>query len=187
MSRIGKQPITIPAGVEANLKGRELEIKGPGGTLSLSLHEAIEVKIGDQKIEVSPAPKGAPLGAKEGSKALWGTYRSHINNMVWGVTEGYTKLLEIHGVGYRAQIEGDKIILLIGFSHPVEIKAPQGINFSVDKNEIGVSGIDKQKVGEIAARIRAVRKPEPYKGKGIRYKGEEIRRKVGKRAAGSEG
>jgi len=176
MSRIGKKPIEIPEVVEVKIEGQLVFIKGPKGELSQAIRPEIKVEVKESKILVSPQKE-----TKETS-AFWGMTRALLYNMVKGVMEGYEKKLEIEGVGYRASIEGDQLVLNIGFSHPVKIKQPAGIKFSVDKNVISVSGIDKGLVGEMAAEIRRVRPPEPYKGKGIRYAGEQVRRKLGKKA-----
>jgi len=183
MSRIGKQPITIPDGVEVKVDkaaGGEIRIKGPKGELVRPVPDEIEVAIKDKEIVVGIKKK------TNNAPALWGLLRTLIANMIEGVTQGFEKKLEIEGVGYRAALENDKLILSLGFSHPVEIKAPDGIEFKVEKNLITVSGIDKQLVGQVAADIRSKRKPEPYKGKGIHYLGEEIRRKAGKKVVGTE-
>jgi large subunit ribosomal protein L6 len=179
MSRIGKQPIKIPDGVTAEMKDGEFKVKGPKGELSFQLRPEIETVIKAHQIVTNIKQK------TKQSNAFWGLTRSLIFNAVKGVTEGYQKQLEIQGVGYKAKVEGDELVLEAGFSHPVNVKKPEGIEFFVSKNIITVSGIDKQLVGEMAAQIRAVRPPEPYKGKGIRYLGEEVIRKVGKRAAGT--
>ena len=180
MSRIGKQPIKIPEGVDVNIDQDEIKIKGPKGELIQEIPDEIKVETKDNEILVSLKKK------TKNSSALWGLLRTLIANMIEGVINGYQKQLEIEGVGYRVVLEGDKLVLSLGFSHPVEVKAPQGIEFKVEKNLITVSGIDKQLVGQIAADIRAKRKPEPYKGKGIHYLGEVIRRKAGKKAVGTE-
>ncbi len=174
MSHIGKKVISIPAGVTARLEGGGIAITGPKGQLSFSIHPLIEVAIGDNTITCS-----IKRMTKQ-SKALWGTTRARIQNLVTGVTEGFSKQLEMHGVGYRASLKGKDIELLIGFSHPVLFPAPEGVTFAVQKEVITVSGIDVQQVGEMAAQLRAIRPPVPDKGKGIRYTGEIIRRIVGK-------
>ncbi len=185
MSRIGKKPIIIPKDVQVSIDD-QISIKGPKGELKRDLPDLLEVK--EKKTEQGAEKELIVVPKKENKKiyALWGLYRSLIAGMVEGVVHGVEKKLEIIGVGYRAEVQGDKLVLNIGFSHPVEIKAPQGIEFKVEKNLITISGIDKQLVGQTAAEIRAVRKPEPYKGKGIRYQGEEVRRKAGKKTASSE-
>lgn len=176
MSRVGKRPILIPEGVEVKTEDRKITIKGPKGELSYEVHSEIEVQVEGEKISISPSKK-----AKK-TKALWGLTRTLIANMIEGVTKGYEKKLAIEGLGYRASLEEKDLTILVGFTHPVKIKAPEGINFSVEKNIITVSGINKELVGQISAKIRKIRPPEPYKGKGIRYLGEIIKRKVGKRA-----
>ncbi|HHU40563.1 MAG TPA: 50S ribosomal protein L6 [Propionibacterium sp.] len=177
MSRIGKLPIAIPNGVEITVDGQDVQVKGPKGTLGLTVSEPIKVARNDQgQIEVT-----RPDDERE-SRSLHGLTRTLVNNMVIGVTEGYEKKLEIVGVGYRVISKGpQQLEFQLGFSHPVIIDAPEGITFTVEKpTAFSVSGIDKQVVGEVAANIRKLRKPEPYKGKGVRYAGERIRRKVGK-------
>lgn len=184
MSRIGKQPITIPKEVELKISQHQIIVKGPKGELSQSIPCQIKLDLhesGDEKELVV-----IPQSKSKNTSALWGLFRSLISNMAEGVINGFEKKLEIEGVGYRVSLDGDKLILNIGYSHPVEIQAPSGIEFKVEKNLITVFGIDKQLVGQTAAKIRAQRKPEPYKGKGIHYLGEEIRRKPGKKAVGTE-
>lgn len=181
MSKIGKKPIEIPKGVEVNINNNIIKVKGPKGELSLKLSPRINVEKNDEKIIVSK--KG---DAKE-LKMMWGTTNVLIANMIKGVSSGFEKRLEIHGVGYRANVLGKDLSLTLGFSHPVVFKAPEKIEFRVEKNEIIISGIDKEKIGQIAAKIRDLRKPEPYKGKGIRYKGEIVRRKSGKAVQAAEG
>lgn len=177
MSRIGKLPITIPAGVEVKLTGQDVEVKGPKGTLSLTVSDPIRVGKNDAgEIEVT-----RPDDERE-SRSLHGLTRTLVNNMIIGVTQGYEKKLEIVGVGYRVISKGpQQLEFNLGFSHPVTVDAPEGITFTVEKpTAFSVQGIDKQAVGEVAANIRKLRKPEPYKGKGVRYAGEHVRRKVGK-------
>ena len=177
MSRIGKLPIAIPAGVEVTLDGQDVQVKGPKGTLNLTVREPITIARNDEgQIEVS-----RPDDERE-SRSLHGLTRTLVNNMVIGVTEGYEKKLEIVGVGYRVISKGpQQLEFQLGSSHPVIIDAPEGVTFVVEKpTAFSVQGIDKQVVGEVAANIRKLRKPEPYKGKGVRYAGERIRRKVGK-------
>lgn len=177
MSRIGLKPIEIPEGVEVKINGNTVVVKGPKGELSKDIHENIEVVIEDNTVIVK-----RENDLKE-NRSLHGTSRSLIGNMVEGVRNGYERHLEIIGVGYRAQKQGDKLIVGAGYSHPVELDPIDGIEIEVPKNtEIIVKGIDKELVGKIAANIRAIRSPEPYKGKGIRYKGEHVRRKEGKTA-----
>jgi len=179
MSRIGKKPISIPSGVEIKIEGSKIFVKGSKGELSLGLRREVKVEKDDEKIVVSPGKKS------KNTKAFWGLYRALIANMVKGVSEGFEKKLEIRGVGYKARVEGENLILNVGFSHEVKIKKPEGIDFSVEKNIITISGARKEKVGQIAAKIRDIRPPEPYKGKGIRYLGEEVRTKVAKKAVAS--
>ena len=178
MSRIGKLPVSVPAGVEVSINGNEVTVKGPKGELTRSFYSALTIEQAeDNSIVVS-----RPDDERE-SRAQHGLTRTLINNMVIGVSEGYSKTLELVGVGYRAAFKGDKLEMNLGFSHPVIVEKPEGINFECpDQAKIVVSGIDKQQVGQVAADIRKWRKPEPYKGKGIRYQGEHIRRKEGKTA-----
>lgn len=178
MSRIGKQAIKIPAGVEITIQGSLVVVKGAKGQLEKTFDEVINIEKKENEIIVSPKRE------TETSQALWGLTRALIANMATGVSEGFSKKLEIHGVGYRAAVQGKKLVLNVGFSHPVEVEAPEGIDFAVEKNIIIVSGIDNQLIGKVAAEIREFRKPEPYKGKGIRYEGEAVRRKAGKKAIG---
>jgi large subunit ribosomal protein L6 len=175
MSRIGRLPIAVPAGVDVAIDGREVTVKGPKGTLSRTLNPEIAVaREGDQLIVTRPSE------AKT-HKQLHGLTRTLVNNMVVGVTAGYRKGLEINGVGYRAALVGGKLQLNLGYSHPIEIDPPTGISFEVENpTHLAVLGIDKELVGQVAARVRATRKPEPYKGKGVRYAGEQVRRKAGK-------
>lgn len=175
MSRIGKKPIEIPAGVEITITGQKVSVKGPKGELVLKVRPEIKVEMKDNKILVS--------AQQEEAKAFWGLTRALLANMVRGVVKNFEKKLEIVGVGNRAVMEGQALVLSVGFSHPVKVPAPQGIVFSVEKNIITIQGPDTGLVGQTAANIRKVRPPEPYKGKGIRYFGEEIKLKEGKRAA----
>jgi large subunit ribosomal protein L6 len=181
MSRLGKLPVTIPSGVSATISDNTITVKGPKGELKQALHDLVEVKIENDAITVSVKN---PEIKKE--KAFWGLYRSLINNMVIGVTEGFTKELEIVGVGYRVALAGKTIKLNVGYSHPVEFPLPQGVEAKVEGNKISLTSFDKQLVGETAAQIRKIRKPEPYKGKGIKYVDEVIIRKEGKTAAKGE-
>ncbi|GGA73304.1 50S ribosomal protein L6 [Pseudoclavibacter endophyticus] len=175
MSRIGRLPIAIPAGVEVKLDGREVTVKGSKGELSLTVAEPIEVAVEDGQVLVT-----RPDDERE-SRALHGLTRTLINNNIIGVTQGYTKSLEVVGTGYRVQAKGANLELALGYSHPVFVEPPAGISFKVEgQNKVTVEGIDKQAVGECAANIRKLRLPEPYKGKGVRYEGEQIRRKAGK-------
>ncbi len=175
MSRIGKLPVAVPSGVDVSIDGQLVTVKGPKGTLEHVVAEPITVSQADGTLEVQ-----RPDDERE-SKALHGLSRTLINNMVVGVTDGYRKNLEILGTGYRVQARGSDLEFALGFSHPVIVRAPEGISFTVESpTRFAVSGIDKQKVGEIAANIRKLRKPDPYKGKGVRYQGEVVRRKAGK-------
>jgi large subunit ribosomal protein L6 len=176
MSRIGKLPVTVPSGVDVTIDGQLVTVKGPKGTLSHTVAEPIAVDRGDDGVIAVTRPDD-----ERESKALHGLSRTLIANMVTGVTEGYTKTLEIVGTGYRVVAKGSDLEFALGFSHPVLVKAPDGISFRVEApTRFAVEGIDKQKVGEVAANIRKLRKPDPYKGKGVRYQGEVIRRKAGK-------
>jgi large subunit ribosomal protein L6 len=175
MSRIGRMPITLPQGVEIDQQGRTLRVKGPLGQLQRDLHPEMRLERSDGELRVV-RPTDEPR-----HRALHGLTRTLVNNMVTGVTTGFTKGLEISGVGYRAQLQGEKLVLALGYSHPVEMTPPDGIEFRVETpTRVAVFGADKELVGQVAARIRSKRKPEPYKGKGIRYAGEQILRKAGK-------
>lgn len=178
MSRIGKLPITLPAGTTARMDGAHLIVKGPKGELKEKIHDLALLELSETTITVSVAH---PTIKTE--RAIWGLFRSLINNMVVGVNQGYEKKLEVNGVGYRAAVAGDKLTLNVGYSHPVEFTLPKGISAAVAANVITLTGIDKYLLGETAAQIRKIRKPEPYKGKGIKYADEIIRRKAGKTAA----
>jgi len=175
VSRIGKKPISLPAGVEVSIDGNTVNVKGPKGVLTQEIPEDISVVIQEKELLVK-----RPSDIKK-HRALHGLSRALVANMVEGVTKGFEKRLEMVGVGYRAQMQGNKLVISAGYSHPVEVEAPEGIEFEVPAvNKIVVKGIDKQLVGNTAAHIRAIRKPEPYKGKGIKYENERIRRKAGK-------
>jgi large subunit ribosomal protein L6 len=175
MSRIGRTPVVIPSGVDVTISGREVTVRGPRGMLSMEVAVPIEVSQADGAITVTrPSDEGE-------IRALHGLSRSLIANMVTGVTEGYRKTLEIVGVGYRVQARGQNLEFSLGYSHPITVTPPEGITFRVEApTRFVVEGIDKQQVGEVAAKIHKLRKPDPYKGKGVRYQGEQIRRKVGK-------
>ncbi len=175
MSRLGKQPVAIPSGVEVNVTEGILTVKGPKATLSRPVKPDVEIKVEGSEVILTP-------GKTDSAKALWGTYASHLRNMITGVTEGFTKVLEIEGVGYRAEVRGKQIVLNVGFSHPVELEIPEGISAEVQKDVITLTGSDLEVLGQFAANVRKVKKPEPYKGKGIRYQGEYIIRKQGKKA-----
>ena len=176
MSRIGKKPVVIPSGVTANIDNGVLTVKGPKGTLTMGLSEQVSYTVEDGSIAVKP------VGQSKEARSHWGMQRTLVSNLVSGVTDGFTKVLEIKGVGYRAQVQGKKLKLQLGFSHDVDIDVPEGIEIKTpDNTTVEISGIDKQKVGQVAAEIRRWRKPEPYKGKGIKYRGEYIFRKEGKK------
>ena len=176
MSRIGKKPVAIPAGVTANIENGTLTVKGPKGTLSMGLADDVEYKLEDGSISVTPA------NDTRRSRDFWGMQRTLVSNLVVGVTDGFTKVLEITGVGYRASAQGKKLKLQLGYSHDVDLDVPEGLEVKTpDQTTVEISGIDKQAVGQFAAEIRRWRKPEPYKGKGIKYRGEYIFRKEGKK------
>ena len=176
MSRIGKRPVTIPSGVTATIEGSLLSVKGPKGTLTLPLRDEISYTVEGDAIVVKPANE------TKAARAFWGMQRTLVNNLVEGVTQGFTKVLEITGVGYRAQAQGKNLRLQLGYSHDVNFPVPEGIEIKTpDNTTVEISGIDKQQVGQVAAEIRRWRKPEPYKGKGIKYRGEYVFRKEGKK------
>ncbi|TPG34361.1 50S ribosomal protein L6 [Mycolicibacterium hodleri] len=176
MSRIGKQPVTIPSGVDVTIDGRNVSVKGPKGTLTLDIAEPITVERDDDGAIVVNRPDD-----ERRSRSLHGLSRTLVANLVTGVTEGYTTKMEIFGVGYRVALKGQTLEFALGYSHPVIIEAPEGITFAVETpTKFSITGIDKQQVGQISANIRRLRRPDPYKGKGVRYEGEQIRRKVGK-------
>lgn len=176
MSRIGRKPITVPSGVEVSISGQTVTVKGPKGTLSHTLAEPITAERGDDGVLNVVRPND-----ERRAKELHGLSRTLVNNMIVGVTDGYRKSLEIAGTGYRVAAKGSDLEFALGFSHPVVVSAPNGITFTVERPTLfHVAGIDKQQVGEVAANIRKIRPPEPYKGKGVHYLGEQIRRKAGK-------
>jgi large subunit ribosomal protein L6 len=177
MSRIGKRPVATPAGVTATIEGQTLTVKGPKGTLSMQLlDDLVKYEVGEGEIRVTP------LVDAQRNRAAWGMQRTNVQNLVTGVTDGFSKVLEITGVGYRAQAQGRNLKLQLGYSHDVNFAVPEGIDVKTpDNTTVEISGIDKQKVGQVAAEIRRWRKPEPYKGKGIKYRGEYIFRKEGKK------
>jgi large subunit ribosomal protein L6 len=182
MSRIGRQPIEVPAGVEVKVQGLEVLVSGPKGKLKRTIDPRISVKLEDKKVILTRQ------GEDKATRALHGLYRALINNMVTGVKDGFSKNLELSGVGYRAAKEGKKLVMTLGFSHPVNFDPPEGIEFTVEgQNKVKVAGIDRELVGQIAANIRAARPVEPYKGKGIKYEGEVVRRKAGKAAKAAGG
>jgi large subunit ribosomal protein L6 len=177
MSRIGKRPVELPSGVSASIEGQTLTVKGPKGSLSMQvMDDLVAYKVEDSQISVTP------LTQAQRNRAAWGMQRTNVQNLVTGVTEGFTKVLEISGVGYRAQAQGKTLKLQLGYSHDVNVAVPDGLEVKTpDNTTVEISGIDRQKVGQLAAEIRRWRKPEPYKGKGIKYRGEYIFRKEGKK------
>lgn len=177
MSRLGKKPITIPKGAEVRLDGRSVVVKGPKGELTIALKSVIDASIEEGAVVLTPKNQAIS------TRALWGTYASLIKGAIKGVTEGYEIKLLIEGVGYKMEVKGDKVALAVGLSHPLELAIPAGLKAVAEKGSLTIQGYDKQAVGEFAAVIRGYKKPEPYKGKGIRYDGETIRRKQGKRGA----
>ncbi len=177
MSRLAKRPIALPQKTEVTVQGGTISVKGPKGTLTRPTHRLIAVEVGAEGVQVSP--KAETLEAR----AALGTYASHIRNMLQGVTAGFTKKLLVEGVGFKWDVQGKTVNLALGFSHPVKVAIPEGLTVTADKGALTIVGFDKELVGQFAANIRALKKPEPYKGKGIRYEGEVIRRKQGKKAA----
>ncbi|MFY2860131.1 50S ribosomal protein L6 [Mycobacterium sp. THU-M104] len=176
MSRIGKRPIPVPSGVDVTIDGQQVSVKGPKGALDLTVAEPITVERSEDGAIVVNRPDD-----ERRNRSLHGLSRTLVSNLVTGVTQGYTTKMEIFGVGYRVQLKGSSLEFALGYSHPVVIEAPEGITFAVESpTKFSVSGIDKQQVGQISANIRRLRRPDPYKGKGVRYQGEQIRRKVGK-------
>lgn len=176
MSRVGKYPVALPQGVTAEVKNQTVAVKGKMGNLNLVVPNEVEVKVADGKVAVSMRQDNSR------SRVLWGTTRNNINNMVKGVTDGFRTVLEIEGVGFKAAVQGKDLVMQLGFSHEVRFTPPAGITIKAEKpTVISVTGIDKQQVGQVAAEIRSMKKPEPYKGKGIKYEGERVRRKEGKK------
>jgi large subunit ribosomal protein L6 len=176
MSRVGKKPVPVPAGVTANVEGQTVKVKGPKGALQLLLHDDVAVTLGKDGVKVDPRHE------TKRARAMWGTYRMQVANLMTGVTKGFEKRLEITGVGYRAAVQGKNLQLALGFSHDVVYPIPEGITIATPKpTEVVISGIDRQKVGQVAAEIRGFRPPEPYKGKGVKYVDEYIFRKEGKK------
>ncbi|NBV77443.1 50S ribosomal protein L6 [bacterium] len=177
MSRTGKRPIIIPAGTEVSVKDAEIIVKGKGGTLKRPLHPLVDVKVNGAEVFVEPK------STNRLAKALWGTYAAHIRNMISGVNTPFAKKLQIEGIGYKAELQGKNLKMVLGFSHPIIVAIPDGVTVTVEKNIVTVSAADKDVVGQFSATIRSYKKPEPYKGKGIRYEGERVREKEGKKAA----
>ncbi|MBT3356685.1 50S ribosomal protein L6 [bacterium] len=180
MSRIGKKPISIPSGVTVTLEDKTVKVKGSKGELSFETSYEVEVEVDEKEITVKKT------GKTKAAPALWGTTRASIKNLITGVSEGFKKGLELHGVGYKMTLQGKKLVLNLGFSHPIEVQVPEDLTIAIDGNVMNIEGIDKQRVGQFAAEIRAFRKIEPYKGKGLRYVGERFIKKEGKRAVGAE-
>ncbi|MAZ29938.1 50S ribosomal protein L6 [bacterium] len=176
MSRLGKQTTEIPSGVDVSVADNTLTVKGPKATLTRPVHKDVTVEVTADGVSVTPNSE------TKLARSLWGTFAAHVKNMVQGVTDGFEKKLEIEGVGYRAEMKGRTLSLNVGFSHPVELEVPEGLEATVEKNVITITGADKDALGQFAANVRKVKKPEPYKGKGIRYQGEYIIRKQGKKA-----
>ena len=175
MSRVGKKPVNLSSGVKAEVKGSVLSVTGPKGTLTLEIHPKVKVTVSEKEILVDVEKK-----EDKKERALWGLFRALIQNLVLGVTNGFEKKLEINGVGFKVALQGTKLVMALGFSHPVEVEVPKNLSVVVEKNLITISGADKQQVGQFAAEIRELKKPEPYKGKGIKYIDETILRKAGK-------
>ena len=175
MSRVGKKPVNLSSGVKAEVKGSVLSVTGPKGTLTLEIHPEVKVTVSEKEILVDVEKK-----EDKKERALWGLFRALIQNLVLGVTNGFEKKLEINGVGFKVALQGTKLVMALGFSHPVEVEVPKNLSVVVEKNLITISGADKQQVGQFAAEIRELKKPEPYKGKGIKYIEETILRKAGK-------
>ncbi|HEX6977002.1 MAG TPA: 50S ribosomal protein L6 [Patescibacteria group bacterium] len=177
MGRFGRLPVSVPEGVKIEDQSNTLTISGPKGTLTRVLPKGVSIKMGEKEVVIESK------GDTKFSEAIKGTIRSHVTNMIKGVSEGWTKTLELVGTGYRAEVKDNNLHLTVGFSHPVIINAPEGIKFSVEKLKVKVEGMDKDKVGQVAALVRASRPPDPYKGKGVRYEGEQLKLKPGKQAA----
>lgn len=177
MSRTGKRPIAIPSGTTVTVTDGMIAVKGKGGELTRTLHPSVSVAVEGSEVSVAPG-KETRL-----ARALWGTYAAHVRNMIAGVNKPFEKKLQVEGIGYRAEITGKQLKLMVGFSHPIMVDLPEGVAVAIDKNIITVSGPDKERVGQFAAVVREVKKPEPYKGKGIRYAGEVVRQKQGKKSA----
>lgn len=177
MSRLAKQPIIVPPQAEVTVENGDLRVKGPKGTLEKRGHRLVSIEVGQNGVQVSPKSNSIE------ARAALGTYASHVRNMLEGVTKGFSKKLLIEGVGYKWDVAGKTLNLSLGFSHPVKVEIPEGLAVKADKGALTIDGFDKEQVGQFAANIRALKKPEPYKGKGIRYDGEVIRRKQGKKAA----
>ena len=176
MSRLGKQPVQIPEKAEATFSNGIFSVKGPKGTLSRTFSDAVSITMTPEGVVLAPAKE------TKFARSLWGTYAAHMRNMVHGVTLGFTKVLQVEGVGYRGEVKGTNLVMQLGFSHPVSFVIPEGVTVTVEKSTFTITGVDKEVVGQFAANVRASRPPEPYKGKGVRYAGEFILRKQGKKA-----
>lgn len=179
MSKLGKKPINIPEGVEVKVDASSISVKGPKGTLTRSIPSTVAISVSGSEVIVKPNSTAKDI------KSFWGLYRSLVQNMITGTSKGFEKTLEFQGVGYKATVKGKDLELGLGFSHPVTIHAPEGITFKTEKSSIKIEGIDKELIGKVATEIRSYREPEPYKGSGIRYEGEIIKRKAGKKAVAS--
>lgn len=177
MSRTGKKMITIPAGTEVSVSGGEIIVKGKSGTLKRAMHSEVSVTVDGKSVSVTPVSQSRL------ARALWGTYAAHVRNMIQGVSQPFSKKLQVEGIGFRAELSGKTLSFQIGFSHPVKVAVPEGLSVAVEKNIITISGADRELVGQFAASVRMLKKPEPYKGKGIRYEGEIVRKKQGKKVA----
>lgn len=177
MSRIGKNAIAIPAGTDVSVSSDTITVKGKGGTLTRALHRMVKVSVEGKEVKVTP------VGGARLAQALWGTYAAHVRNMISGVNTPFVKKLQIEGIGYKAEVQGKNLKLALGFSHPIIVAMPEGVDTKVEKNIVTITGADKERVGQFAASVRSLKKPEPYKGKGIRYEGEVVREKAGKKAA----
>ena len=177
MSRTGKKPIVIPAGTTVTVADDVIRVKGKGGELTRQMHPAVVVNATGNEVVVTP------VGSSRLARALWGTYAAHVRNMISGVNTPFVKKLDVQGIGYRAELAGKQLKLALGFSHPVLVDIPAGLTVTVEKNIITIAGADKEQVGQFAASVRSLKKPEPYKGKGIRYEGERVRQKQGKKSA----
>jgi large subunit ribosomal protein L6 len=176
MSRVGKQIITLPEKTEITLSANSVVVKGPEGEISRDIHPLIDVRVENREVTVHPKKETIE------ARALWGTFASHISNMVSGVNKPFEKKLILEGIGFKSEVKGEELLLALGFSHPVKVEIPNGLKVTAEKNVITISGIDKEKVGGFAAKVRSLKKPEPYKGKGMRYDNEVIRRKQGKKS-----
>ncbi len=177
MSRLGKKTIAIPEKTEVTISEGTFSVKGPLGELSIEMHPKVKIEKNEEGLLVSPLSRDLQ------SYALWGTFASHVRNLIEGVTKGYTKKLIVEGIGFKADVKGEELVMALGFSHPVKLTVPTGLKVTSEKGVLTITGIDKNAVGQFAAKIRSYKKPEPYKGKGIRYEGEVIRRKQGKKSA----